>query len=91
MMRSFVIAALIVAAVSFIPATILALLNRRPDVTFRAACLAGSDLAARPERYVKQEWVQVLKIMNFMGAISFMSAGVALAVWSALRFWHSPI
>ena len=57
---------------------------RRSGVTTREAWLAGSDLAAHSERYVRPDRVFIVRVLNFAG-IGLLLAGVLLLVAELIR------
>ena len=57
---------------------------RRPDVTIRNILLSGSDVGARPERYVREGRVRDVSRINLFGVCLFLS-GVVVIVVETLR------
>jgi hypothetical protein len=59
---------------------------RRPDVSLSNILRSGSDISARPERYVRPERVRTIRILHLVGAL-FFACGVMAGVGHSLRVW----
>ena len=46
----------------------------------------GSDVAIHPERYVRQPFLRVVRVLNFVGALLFCLASLAFAALS-IQMW----
>jgi len=77
-MTRFALVAFLGAFACLIPATVLAIVGRRDEVTLRQVLFAGSDLGSYPERYVKPRWIGLVKVLNLFGVVSFTIAVFAV-------------
>jgi len=57
---------------------------RKPAVSVRTLLWAGSEAAAHPERYVKEERVAIVRGLNMIG-VSLFLLGVLLLVGVSVR------
>lgn len=84
-MKHFALTLFAVAFTCLIPATVLAIVKRREGLTLRQVLLAGSNLGAYPERYVREGWIGPVKVLNLAGVVCFLAAVVATIVMGFSR------
>jgi hypothetical protein len=78
--RQTVLTLFFTAIVLLVVSAVLALAGRRDGVTARDAFLAGSDLVAYPERYLRQRWIPLVRWLSMAGVIIFILAVAALII-----------
>ena len=62
---------------------ITSVLARKPDLTLSQLFWAGSNIAAHPERYVREECVGTVRALNLAGVLSWL-VGVGIILFGGL-------